>query len=47
MGGPDTSLKVLQSVASIREDLEENEARPLVEGMVESGVDRADNADEV
>ena len=45
MGGPDASLKVLQSIENIREEMEVHVANPLVQWMVESGADTADNAE--
>ena len=46
MGGPDVALKVLQSIAGIRDELEAHGAQPLVEGMVEPDAERANNAEE-
>ena len=42
-GKPDAYLKVLQSIVSIREELDTYKVKPLVEGMVESDAGRADN----
>ena len=47
VGEPVAALKVLQLISSTREDLEAYRAKPLVEGMVESGADTADNIEEV
>ena len=46
MGKPGASLKVIQLIASIREDLEAYRAKTLVKGMVESDTSRNDNAEE-
>ena len=45
MGRPDADLKVIQSITSIREELEAHGDKLLVGGMVELGADRADNAE--
>ena len=47
MGEPVAALKVLQLISSTREELEAYRAKPLVEGMVESGADTDDNIEEV
>ena len=47
MGEPVAALKVLQLISSTREELEAYRGKPLVEGMVESGADTADNIEEV
>ena len=46
VGGPDSALKVIQSVSSIKEELEAHGEKPLIKGMVESDAGRADNTEE-
>ena len=46
MGGPDSALKVVQLISSIREELEAHGSKPLVEGAVESEANRYNNVEE-